>query len=77
MDVTGVSYIIYLFADCTSHSSVVLPCPAGLILVDKRYGNARIRNKLPKWIGQSVSVPETFGGAMKTLGTFYRGRREA
>jgi chromosome transmission fidelity protein 1 len=48
---------------------------AGLILVDKRYGSARIRGKLPKWIGDSITAPENFGGAMKTLGAFYRGRK--
>jgi chromosome transmission fidelity protein 1 len=51
-------------------------CPAGLILVDKRYTGSRIRNKLPKWIGDSIAMPDTFGGAMKTLGAFYRGRRQ-
>jgi chromosome transmission fidelity protein 1 len=51
-------------------------CLAGLILVDKRYTASRIRGKLPKWIGDSVVTPDTFGGAMKTLSVFYRGRRQ-
>jgi chromosome transmission fidelity protein 1 len=50
---------------------------AGLILIDTRYAAPRIRGKLPKWIGESVCAPETFGGAMKALGAFYRNQRQA
>lgn len=47
---------------------------AALVLLDRRYGGERIQGKLPRWIGDSVSVASTFGQAMKTLGTFYRER---
>jgi chromosome transmission fidelity protein 1 len=70
MVATGVCYRPH------SYPPLLTVCPAGLILVDARYAGPRIRNKLPKWIGESVCVPDTFGGAMKTLGAFYRGRRE-
>ncbi|KAI0688447.1 DNA repair helicase [Cytidiella melzeri] len=48
---------------------------AALILVDARYASARIRGKLPKWIGKDMTVAETFGEAVKGLGRFYREKR--
>ena len=34
---------------------------ATIILLDKRYQSARISNKLPKWIGDTVKKPSSFG----------------
>ncbi|KAG8888047.1 ATP-dependent DNA helicase chl1 [Tulasnella sp. 332] len=48
---------------------------AGLILIDSRYASARIRAKLPGWIGKDVIVADKFGSAMKELGSFYRGKK--
>ncbi|KAG9035892.1 ATP-dependent DNA helicase chl1 [Tulasnella sp. JGI-2019a] len=48
---------------------------AGLILIDSRYASARIRTKLPGWIGKEVVVADKFGNAMKELGSFYRGKK--
>ncbi|KAL7410162.1 helicase C-terminal domain-containing protein [Mrakia frigida] len=50
---------------------------AVLILVDKRYGQASIRNKLPKWIGEDVKVCSTFGEGVKNIATFFKAKREA
>lgn len=47
------------------------------ILVDKRYGQASIRNKLPKWIGEDVKVCSTFGEGVKNIATFFKAKREA
>jgi len=49
---------------------------AALILLDERYSSARIRAKLPAWIGEGVTTTETFGQVMKELGQFYRARKE-
>ncbi|KAJ3733285.1 helicase C-terminal domain-containing protein [Lentinula guzmanii] len=49
---------------------------ASLILLDQRYSNPSIRNKLPKWLGgDNLAVPEHFGGVVKAMGIFYRGKR--
>lgn len=48
---------------------------AALVLLDERYASARVRAKLPKWIGEGVTVAETFGQTIKELGQFYRARR--
>ncbi|TFK70379.1 DNA repair helicase [Pluteus cervinus] len=48
---------------------------ASLILLDHRYSNPAIRNKLSKWIGNSVIVADTFGQAFKEIGRFYRQKK--
>lgn len=48
---------------------------ASLILLDSRFSSSRIRDKLPKWISEDTEVSETFGSAVKSLGTFYRSKR--
>ncbi|QRV77770.1 chromosome transmission fidelity protein 1 [Ceratobasidium sp. AG-Ba] len=48
---------------------------AALILIDRRYGTPRIRNKLPTWIGTELEVTDKFGDAVKQLGQFYRNKR--
>ncbi|PFH53881.1 hypothetical protein AMATHDRAFT_186475 [Amanita thiersii Skay4041] len=47
---------------------------ASLILLDQRYALDSIRNKLPKWIGNSVTVAGSFGQVMTELGGFYRNK---
>ncbi|KAI5995980.1 helicase C-terminal domain-containing protein [Pisolithus orientalis] len=49
---------------------------ASLILVDHRYSMATIRHKLPSWIQDGVCVCDTFGQAVKQLGTFYRDKKQ-
>ncbi|KAK1925113.1 helicase C-terminal domain-containing protein [Papiliotrema laurentii] len=49
---------------------------ATILLVDRRYGTPRIRNKLPKWIGEDVVVQEEWGGAAKAIAQFFREKRE-
>ena len=52
---------------------------ASIILVDRRFGTERIRNKLPGWIrGGMVEGSEAKGlqGLMGALSTFFRGKRE-
>lgn len=49
---------------------------SGLVLIDRRYTSARIQAKLPKWIGEGLTVTNTFGEAMKQLGAFYRSKRQ-
>ncbi|KAF9046470.1 helicase C-terminal domain-containing protein [Panaeolus papilionaceus] len=48
---------------------------ASLLLLDCRYASASIRNKLPKWIGNKIIITESFGHAVKTMSSFYRGKR--
>ena len=48
---------------------------ASLILLDQRYATGTIRGKLPKWIGGQLVVAESFGQAMRELGTFFRDKR--
>uniref|UniRef100_D8PZM3 ATP-dependent DNA helicase CHL1 n=1 Tax=Schizophyllum commune (strain H4-8 / FGSC 9210) TaxID=578458 RepID=D8PZM3_SCHCM len=45
---------------------------AALVLLDRRYANVAIRNKLPKWIGSGLTVADTYGMVIKELATFYR-----
>ncbi|KAG5716392.1 ATP-dependent RNA helicase CHL1, partial [Termitomyces sp. T112] len=50
---------------------------ASLILLDRRYASSSIRNKLPKWIGNGVSITDGFGQAVKSLATFYRNKKQS
>lgn len=45
---------------------------ATLVLLDRRYANPAVRNKLPKWIGGGLTVADTYGRVIKELGAFYR-----
>ncbi|ESK95799.1 chl1 helicase [Moniliophthora roreri MCA 2997] len=49
---------------------------AALILLDQRYQTATISKKLPCWIGGNLKVAQSFGNAVKELGTFFRNRRQ-
>ncbi|KAG0700431.1 DNA repair helicase [Suillus ampliporus] len=49
---------------------------ASLVLIDRRFTSAAIRGKLPQWLRGDVAICETFGQAMKHLGTFYREKRQ-
>lgn len=44
-------------------------------MLDRRYGNSSIRNKLPKWISGELKVADSYGQMMKDLGAFYRQKR--
>ncbi|WRT67408.1 uncharacterized protein IL334_004379 [Kwoniella shivajii] len=49
---------------------------ATILLIDKRYSTARIRNKLPKWIGEDVKVQNDYGSVAKGIAGFFREKRE-
>lgn len=54
---------------------------AALLLLDRRYGRADIRARLPGWIRDEVKVHAStgsngFGPVMKDLGVFFREKRE-
>ncbi|KJE05212.1 chromosome transmission fidelity protein 1 [Cryptococcus gattii NT-10] len=49
---------------------------ATILLVDKRYANPRIRNKLPKWIGEDVRIPQGFGGVARGVATFFKEKKD-
>jgi chromosome transmission fidelity protein 1 len=47
-----------------------------LVLVDMRYQSEKIHSKLPRWIGKSLIVTQSFGQAIKTAGQFFASKRE-
>ncbi|WVW82792.1 hypothetical protein I302_104803 [Kwoniella bestiolae CBS 10118] len=49
---------------------------ATILLVDKRYGSPRLKNKLPKWIGQDVKIQNDFGSVARNVALFFREKRE-
>jgi chromosome transmission fidelity protein 1 len=48
-----------------------------LVLVDMRYGSEKIHSKLPRWIGKSLIVTQSFGQAVKTASQFFASKRES
>lgn len=48
---------------------------AAIVLVDRRYSSARIRSKLPRWIGSSMEQEESLGKVMGGLSSFFRAKR--
>ena len=48
-----------------------------LVLVDTRYQSEKIHGKLPKWIGKSLVMTESFGQAIKTASQFFASKRES
>ncbi|GJJ75783.1 chromosome transmission fidelity protein 1 [Entomortierella parvispora] len=48
---------------------------AVIVLMDRRYGTARIRKKLPGWIGSSIEVCEQFGPVVGKLAAFFKTKR--
>ncbi|ORX33827.1 hypothetical protein BD324DRAFT_643783 [Kockovaella imperatae] len=48
---------------------------ATILLVDSRYAQSRIRNKLPKWIDQDVKVQEDWTVAMRGIAAFFNHKR--
>ncbi|KAI9465416.1 DNA repair helicase [Lactarius psammicola] len=46
-----------------------------LVLVDARYQSEKIHSKLPRWIGKSLIITQSFGQAVKTASQFFVGRR--
>ncbi|KAF2232333.1 ATP-dependent RNA helicase-like protein chl1 [Viridothelium virens] len=49
---------------------------AAILLMDKRYGNPRIREKLPGWIKESLRGPGGVRAAVGALKEFFRGKEE-
>ncbi|KAL3426121.1 DNA repair helicase [Phlyctema vagabunda] len=53
---------------------------AAIVMVDRRFGNERIKSKLPGWIREGLVADageKNFGVLMGSLGTFFRGKRGA
>lgn len=50
---------------------------ACILLVDKRYQSARIRNKIPKWISEHMANVGNFGEAYGRITQFFKARRDA
>lgn len=48
---------------------------ATIVLLDKRYSQPRIKNKLPKWIGSQVEHYELFGKVLARTGKFFRDKK--
>lgn len=51
---------------------------AAIVMVDKRFGNERIRGKLPGWIREGLvegAGEKNFGNLMGSLGGFFRGKK--
>ncbi|KAI9443288.1 DNA repair helicase [Lactarius indigo] len=46
-----------------------------LVLVDVRYQSEKIRDKLPRWIGKSLVMTQSFGQVVKTASQFFASRR--
>ena len=50
---------------------------AVIILMDKRYAQTRIRNKLPGWIRNAgITDPPSFGQALQLTRTFFQNKNE-
>jgi chromosome transmission fidelity protein 1 len=75
--------------DCARRTGlIIVPPPAGrairhkndwsmLVLVDMRYQSEKIQSKLPRWIGKSLVVTQSFGQAVKTASQFFASRKES
>ncbi|CBQ73592.1 related to CHL1-protein of the DEAH box family [Sporisorium reilianum SRZ2] len=48
---------------------------AALILLDRRYARPEIRQRLPGWIRDQVTVADRFGGMIQQTAAFFRGRK--
>lgn len=48
---------------------------ATVLLIDERYQQERIQNKLPEWIRKSLKAPPNFGGVQGSLAKFFRERK--
>ncbi|KAH9049835.1 DNA repair helicase [Lactarius hengduanensis] len=46
-----------------------------LVLVDVRYQSEKIRDKLPRWIGKSLVMTQSFGQVVKAASQFFVSRR--
>jgi chromosome transmission fidelity protein 1 len=52
---------------------------AAIVMVDKRFGNERVRGKLPSWIREGLvndAGEKSFGALMGGLSGFFRGKRD-
>ncbi|KAJ4481923.1 helicase C-terminal domain-containing protein [Lentinula aciculospora] len=48
---------------------------AALLLLDQRYSNPSIQEKLPRWLGgDNLFIAAHFGGVVKEMGAFFRGK---
>ncbi|CDR88405.1 related to CHL1-protein of the DEAH box family [Sporisorium scitamineum] len=48
---------------------------AALILLDRRYARPEIRQRLPGWIRDQVTVADRFGGMIQQTAAFFKGRK--
>lgn len=49
---------------------------ACILLVDRRFSSLRIKNKLPRWIGEDLRVPEDYSGVARGVAGFFRDKRQ-
>lgn len=48
---------------------------AALILLDRRYARPEIRQRLPGWIRNQVTVADRFGGMVQQTAAFFKNRK--
>ena len=48
---------------------------AALILLDRRYGRPEIRQRLPGWIRDQVTVADRFGAMVQQTAAFFKNRK--
>lgn len=49
---------------------------ACILLVDRRFASSRIRNKLPKWIGDELKVSSDYASVARGVAGFFRDKRQ-
>lgn len=49
---------------------------AAVLLIDERYTQPRIQNKLPQWIRRSAKCPGQYGAVQGTLAKFFREKKQ-
>lgn len=48
---------------------------ATILLIDERYQQEHIKNKLPNWIQNSLRIPNNFGGVQGSLVKFFKSKK--
>lgn len=49
---------------------------ACVLLVDQRYSQARIKNKLPRWMSKDIQTVTSFGLVIGKMAKFFRGKKK-
>lgn len=48
---------------------------ACVLLLDKRFSQPRIKNKLPKWMSKNIQIPQSYGLFMGTIVKFFKTKK--